>query len=60
VVSRLYRRFGELCTLVEILDVVESCRRDLDLVTSHGLPEVIERLATQRLLDRTSAETMCS
>ncbi len=60
VTTRLHTRFGDRYPLVEILDVVDSCRRDLDLATTEGLPELVERLATQRLIDRIGADEVVS
>ncbi|WP_156024370.1 hypothetical protein [Smaragdicoccus niigatensis] len=51
VAVRLHDRFGADVTFAEVLTVVEGCRRDLDMATMAGLPELVERLATQRLLD---------
>lgn len=57
VALRLYDEFNDRFTLGEILETVDSCRRDLDLATEGGLPELVERLARQRLSDRTPADT---
>ncbi|MCE5287950.1 MAG: hypothetical protein LLG14_01755 [Nocardiaceae bacterium] len=49
VVIGLHDRFGALLTLREILETVQSCQRDLDVATRDGMPELISRLAAQRL-----------
>ena len=52
VALRLYEEFEHHVTLGAILDIIDECRHDLDLATEEGLPELIERLARQRLTDR--------
>lgn len=49
VAVRLYDRFSPQFTLGAIVNMVDACRRDLDLATTEGLPELVERLAAQRL-----------
>lgn len=53
VAVRLGTRFPHV-TFAEILTVVEACWRDLDIASAASLPELVERLATQRLIDSTS------
>ncbi|MCE5288765.1 MAG: hypothetical protein LLG14_05930 [Nocardiaceae bacterium] len=53
VAVRLDRRFPTV-TFAEILAVVDRCWRDLDIASPASLPELVERLATQRLIDSTS------
>lgn len=48
---RVYADFAEHATLTEVLAVVTRCRTDLDTPTAAALPELVERLARQRLAD---------
>lgn len=48
---RVYADFAEQATLAEVLAVVARCRADLDTPTAAALPELVERLARQRLAD---------
>ncbi|MCE5289229.1 MAG: hypothetical protein LLG14_08290 [Nocardiaceae bacterium] len=57
VAIRLHHRFSPGTTFAEVLTVVGSCRRDLDIASSESLPELAERLAAQRLLDTISKES---
>jgi len=51
VTLRLYEEFSDLA-LDDIMNTVLGCRADLDLATKDGLPELVERLARQRLAAR--------
>ena len=52
VAVRVYADFAEHATLAEVLAVVARARNDLDTPTAAALPELVERLARQRLTDR--------
>lgn len=52
VAVRVYTDFAEEFTLTEVLAVVGRCRADLDTPCAAALPELVERLARQRLADR--------
>jgi hypothetical protein len=47
----VYRDFAEQTTLAEVLAIVDRCRSDLDTPSEAALPELVERLARQRLTD---------
>jgi hypothetical protein len=49
---RVYADFAEHATLAEVLAVIARCRNDLDTPSAAALPELVERLARQRLTDR--------
>ena len=49
VVERVYGDFADRATLAEVLAVVARCRDDLDTPSAAALPEMVERLARQRL-----------
>ena len=49
---RVYADFAEHATLAEVLAVIARCRNDLDTPSAAALPELVERLARQRLADR--------
>jgi hypothetical protein len=49
VTRRLYADFQPDTTMAEVLTTVQQCRHDLDIVTDSALPELVERLARQRL-----------
>ena len=51
VTRRLYADFQPDTTMAEVLTTVQQCRRDLDVVTGPARPELVERLARQRLHD---------
>ena len=55
VAVRVYADFAEHATLAEVLAVVGRCRSDLDTPSTAALPEMVERLARQRLADRVGA-----
>jgi len=58
VVARVYGDFADRATLAEVLAVVARCRDDLDTPSAAALPEMVERLARQRLTDhQASPET---
>ena len=52
VIEQLMSEFEDRLELSTISDVVLGCRADLDCSPVAALPELIERLARQRLLDR--------
>ena len=52
VTRRLYDDFREQATLVDVVLTVGQCRRQLDIVVDASLPEMVERLARQRLAAR--------
>ena len=49
---RVCADFAEHATLAEVLTVIARCRNDLDAPSDAALPELVERLARQRLADR--------
>ncbi len=51
VTERLFRAFEEVHPLPVITAVVQQCRADLDSVPSEAIPELLERVAHQRLSD---------
>jgi hypothetical protein len=55
VTRRLYADFQPDATMAEVLATVRQCRHDLDIVTDPALPELVERLARQRLSNRDAA-----
>jgi hypothetical protein len=55
VTRRLYADFQPDTTMAEVRTTVQQCRHDLDVVTDPALPELIERLARQRLNNRRAA-----
>ena len=57
VAVRLYEDFADRVTMAEILAVVARCRSDLDTLSSAALPELVERLARQRLAGRVRPDT---
>jgi hypothetical protein len=56
VAVRVHRDFADDATLTDVLTVIEGCRRDLDTPSAAALPELIERLARQRLTDKVSSQ----
>lgn len=56
VAVRVYGDFADHATLAQVLAVIEGCRDDLDTTPSAAaLPEMVERLARQRLTDHVAA-----
>jgi hypothetical protein len=53
VISRLTREFGEHAGPLTVVRVVVQARHDLDEPHPLALPELLERLARQRLLETT-------
>lgn len=51
VTERLMAEFEDQLGLDQISRVVTSCRHDLEGTSAGALPELVERLARQRLLD---------
>lgn len=59
VTEALFGAFEAKLGLATVMHVVSSCRRDLDCVSAASLPELLDRLARQRLNDLTAgAELM--
>jgi mono/diheme cytochrome c family protein len=54
-VQRLAREFGGALDRADIAQVVSWCRADLQGPHPAAMPELVERLARQRLLQRVSA-----
>lgn len=52
VAVRVYAEFADRATLADVLSVVTGCRDDLDTPSAAALPEMVERLARQRLTDQ--------
>jgi hypothetical protein len=52
VTRRLYADVQPDITMAEVLNTVLKCRHDLDVVPDPTLPELVERLARQRLNNR--------
>ena len=52
VAARIYADFAADTTLAEVQTIVGQCRTDLDTPSAAALPELVERLARQRLVDR--------
>ena len=52
VTVRVYADFADRATLAEVLAAVARARNDLDTPATAALPELVERLARQRLADR--------
>jgi hypothetical protein len=57
VVERVYAEFADRATLAEVLAVIGRCRTDLDTPSVAALPEMVERLARQRLADHLVARS---
>ena len=53
-VQRLAREFGGALCRADIAQVVSWCRADLEGPHPAAMPELVERLARQRLLQRVS------
>jgi len=51
ITERLFRMFAAVHPPPVITAVVQQCRTDLDSVPSGAIPELLERLAHQRLTD---------
>jgi hypothetical protein len=51
VAVQVYADFAERATLAEVLAVIAGARNDLDTPSAAALPELVERLARQRLAD---------
>jgi hypothetical protein len=54
---RVYADFADRVTLAEVLAVVARARNDLDTASAAALPELVERLARQRLTDGLASPT---
>lgn len=52
VTRRLYAEFQPDLSMAEIRTTVRQCRHDIDTVADPALPELVERLARQRLANR--------
>ena len=57
VTRRLYADFQPDITMADVRATVRQCRQDLDVVTDPALPELVERLARQRLHDILAARS---
>ena len=55
VAVRVYAEFADRTTLAEVLAVVARARNDLDTPSAAALPELVERLARQRLAGRVAS-----
>jgi hypothetical protein len=53
---RLYDSFSAHVDLAEVLAVVDGCRRDLDIPDAQALPELVERLARERIAQRVNPD----
>ncbi len=51
ITERLFRTFHAVYPLPLITAVLQQCRTDLDSVPAGAMPELLERLAQQRLRD---------
>jgi hypothetical protein len=51
VTERLFAAFEPRLPLTTIVAVVRACRQELDTAPGPALPELVERLARQRLTD---------
>jgi hypothetical protein len=49
--ERLFADFEDQHDLSTIADTIRECRRQLDTPSARDLPELLERLARQRLTD---------
>jgi len=49
VAVRVYADFADRPTLTEVIAVVDRARNDLDAPSAAALPELVDRLARQRL-----------
>ena len=56
VVERLFAEFHPRLSMTVVLMTLRRCRRELDIVSGPALPELVERLGRQRLLDLTQSE----
>jgi hypothetical protein len=52
---RVHAEFADRATLAEVLAVVVRCRTGLDPPSAAALPEMVERLARQRLADHVAS-----
>jgi hypothetical protein len=55
VIERLFTDFQSQLSLAAVVSAVRRCRRELDTVPEPALPELLERLARQRLHDTLAA-----
>jgi PAS domain-containing protein len=51
VTLRLFAEFGARVPLASLIDTVRECCRELDAIPDTALPELVERLARQRLIE---------
>ncbi len=49
VAVRVYAEFADGVTVNDVLGILDRCRKDLDTASVAALPEMVERLARQRL-----------
>jgi hypothetical protein len=52
VAARVYADYAEQTTLSDVLAIIDVCRNELDTASPAALPELVERLARQRLTER--------
>lgn len=57
ITERLFARFEGAVPLPTIVRVVRRCRRELDIAGPGSLPELLERLARQRLQSLAASPT---
>ena len=57
VVTRLVAEFESQLALPVVATIVQRCRAELDIVAAPALPELVERLARQRLHDLVGAHS---
>lgn len=55
VTARVYADFADRLTLAEVLATVAQARTDLDTPSAAAPPEMVERLARQRLAGRVAS-----
>jgi hypothetical protein len=60
VAARVYADFAARVTLAEVLTVIARARHDLDTPSAAAVPELVERLARQRLNDRLASPAASS
>jgi hypothetical protein len=57
VAVRVHADFAHHATLAEVLSVIQQCRNDLDTPSTATVPELVERLARQRLAHPSDTST---
>jgi hypothetical protein len=56
VALRVYADFAAHASPAEVVAVISRCRHDLDTPSAAAIPELVERLARQRLTNRITAD----